>query len=230
MLTWIIVKVILTIIFVKSQGHMSIQSFITNLVLRHQFKRQGKGKLDVNKARHMVNKMAKRYPPPPASIEHKPVAARPEHKLCAAEWLNAPNAKRTIVYFHGGGWVVGAPRTTHRMLAALLALDTGCAVVSVDYRLAPEHPFPTPADDARDALALSPAMQRFAETEMASEIRLKGQRDGLIDALYTRGRLQLDYDAETTRTAAEAFAAKRGDRGGALSGGQQQMLAVAQGL
>lgn len=60
---------------------------------------------------------------------------------------------RLLVWFHGGGWVVGAPRTTHRMLAALLALDTGCAVVSVDYRLAPEHPFPAPADDARDALA-----------------------------------------------------------------------------
>lgn len=60
---------------------------------------------------------------------------------------------RLLVWFHGGGWVVGSPRTTHRMLAALLAQDTGCAVVSVDYRLAPEHPFPAPADDARDALA-----------------------------------------------------------------------------
>ncbi|MBA9872325.1 alpha/beta hydrolase [Ralstonia insidiosa] len=60
---------------------------------------------------------------------------------------------RMLVWFHGGGWVVGAPRTTHRLLATLLAQDTGCAVVSVDYRLAPEHPFPAPADDARDALA-----------------------------------------------------------------------------
>jgi len=56
---------------------MSIQSFVTNLVLRHQFKRQGRGQLDVNTARHMVNKLAKRYPPPPADIDHTPVAARP---------------------------------------------------------------------------------------------------------------------------------------------------------
>lgn len=62
-----------------------------------------------------------------------------------------------------------------------------------------------------DALALSPAMRQFAETEMAPEIRMKGLRDGLIDALYTRGRLQLDYDAEATRTAAEAFQARRGN-------------------
>jgi tetratricopeptide (TPR) repeat protein len=65
--------------------------------------------------------------------------------------------------------------------------------------------------DAQEAMALSPAMKRFAETEMASEIRNKGLRDGLIDALYTKGRLQLDYDAEVTRTAAEAFDARRGN-------------------
>ncbi|MDR7267664.1 tetratricopeptide (TPR) repeat protein [Pelomonas saccharophila] len=65
--------------------------------------------------------------------------------------------------------------------------------------------------DAQEAMALSPAMKRFAETEMASEIRNKGLRDGLIDALYTKGRLQLDYDAEATRTAAEAFDVRRGN-------------------
>lgn len=54
---------------------------------------------------------------------------------------------RLIVYFHGGGWVVGSP-DTHHTVAALLASDTGCAVASVDYRLAPEHPFPAPCDDA----------------------------------------------------------------------------------
>lgn len=65
--------------------------------------------------------------------------------------------------------------------------------------------------DADEAMRLSPAMQRFAETEMAAEIRKKGLRDGLIDALYTKGRLQLDYDSEITRTAAEAFDARRGN-------------------
>ncbi|MCF8207723.1 MAG: hypothetical protein K9J82_21750, partial [Methylotenera sp.] len=103
------------------------------------------------------------------------------------------------------------------LVAAGLALGLpGCAVepkapLPVDVFMDDAFRPPSVAIDARDALALSPAMQRFAETEMASEIRLKGQRDGLIDALYTRGRLQLDYDAETTRTAAEAFAAKRGN-------------------
>ncbi|MFG6469069.1 tetratricopeptide repeat protein [Roseateles sp. BYS87W] len=65
--------------------------------------------------------------------------------------------------------------------------------------------------DASAALALSPAMERFAETEMAAEIRRKGVRDGLIDALYSRAQLQLDYDSDITRTAAEAFEARRGN-------------------
>lgn len=60
-------------------------------------------------------------------------------------------APRLIVYFHGGGWVIGSVQT-HHTVAALLAADTGCAVASVDYRLAPEHPYPAPSDDAADAV------------------------------------------------------------------------------
>ncbi|HEY9105322.1 MAG TPA: hypothetical protein VIN58_01500 [Roseateles sp.] len=65
--------------------------------------------------------------------------------------------------------------------------------------------------DPEEALRLSPAMKRFADTEIAAEVRAKGPRNGLIDALYTKGRLQLDYDSEITRTAAEAFDARRGN-------------------
>jgi len=58
---------------------------------------------------------------------------------------------RLIIYFHGGGWVVGS-HETHHTVAALLASDTGCAVASIDYRLAPEFPFPGPCDDAVEAV------------------------------------------------------------------------------
>ncbi|MEE8614926.1 MAG: tetratricopeptide repeat protein, partial [Roseateles sp.] len=67
-----------------------------------------------------------------------------------------------------------------------------------------------PIDSAR-ALALSPAMKQFADTEMAAQVRHKGARAGLIDALYTRGSLQIRYDAEVTRTASQAFDARRGN-------------------
>ena len=51
-----------------------------------------------------------------------------------------------VVYFHGGGWVSGDPRQSEWWCAGVAA-GAHLAVVSVDYRLAPEHPFPTPAED-----------------------------------------------------------------------------------
>ena len=51
-----------------------------------------------------------------------------------------------IVFFHGGGWVVGSVANRDRGCRDIAAA-TGCCVVSVEYRLAPEHPFPAAADD-----------------------------------------------------------------------------------
>ncbi|TMR13545.1 alpha/beta hydrolase [Nonomuraea turkmeniaca] len=52
-----------------------------------------------------------------------------------------------LVYFHGGGWVFGSVKRNDAA-GRDLAIRTGAVVVSVDYRLAPEHPFPAAADDA----------------------------------------------------------------------------------
>jgi acetyl esterase len=52
----------------------------------------------------------------------------------------------TLAWFHGGGWVIG-DRDTADTTARKLANRAGCTVVSVDYRLAPEHPFPAAIDD-----------------------------------------------------------------------------------
>ena len=51
-----------------------------------------------------------------------------------------------IVYFHGGGWVIG-DLDTHNAFCHVLRQRTGCSVIAVDYRLAPEHPFPAAVDD-----------------------------------------------------------------------------------
>ena len=57
-----------------------------------------------------------------------------------------PETAPAIVYLHGGGWVTG-DLDTHDGSCRLLADESECIVISVDYRLAPEHPFPAAIDD-----------------------------------------------------------------------------------
>ncbi len=66
-----------------------------------------------------------------------------------AEWVDAPGAigAGAILYLHGGGYTVGSVRT-HRALVARLAAATGVRALTVDYRLAPEHPYPAALEDA----------------------------------------------------------------------------------
>ncbi|MFQ5417111.1 MAG: alpha/beta hydrolase [Myxococcota bacterium] len=61
--------------------------------------------------------------------------------------LGAEPPTPLIVYYHGGGWVV-CDLDTHDGVCRFLAEETGSAVLSIDYRLAPEHPFPAAVDDA----------------------------------------------------------------------------------
>jgi len=51
-----------------------------------------------------------------------------------------------LLFFHGGGWVIGSIES-HDDVCRRLARDSGCLVLSVDYRLAPEHKFPAPVED-----------------------------------------------------------------------------------
>jgi acetyl esterase len=58
-----------------------------------------------------------------------------------------PEPSGLLVFYHGGGWVLGT-RDSHDNAARFLALRAGVRVLSVEYRLAPEHPFPAAAEDA----------------------------------------------------------------------------------
>lgn len=66
-----------------------------------------------------------------------------------AEWVTprSGGGGRCVLYLHGGGYTIGSIRT-HRHLAAAVALEAHARVLLVDYRLAPEHPFPAAVDDA----------------------------------------------------------------------------------
>lgn len=83
--------------------------------------------------------------PPPSEVRCTPVDAggRP------AEWVCATGSRdeRTLLYLHGGGYCIGSI-TTHRQLATDLSRAAAARVLLLDYRLAPEHPFPAAVDDA----------------------------------------------------------------------------------
>jgi acetyl esterase len=64
---------------------------------------------------------------------------------------DAPTAGELFVFIHGGGWQVGSVETYDRPIRRL-ANDSGMSVLSVDYRLAPEHPFPAALDDCMTTL------------------------------------------------------------------------------
>ena len=78
-----------------------------------------------------------------ASGPHGAIPLRLYHPLPAVQRTRPPPV---LVYFHGGGWVIG-DLDTHDTLCRELALGAGCAVVAVDYRMAPEHRFPAAVDD-----------------------------------------------------------------------------------
>ncbi len=82
--------------------------------------------------------------PPKVGATHDRVALR-EGVTADVLVPATPGPHPVLVYLHGGGWVAGSPRT-HRKLALRFA-EAGYLVVNVDYRLAPEAPFPAPFDD-----------------------------------------------------------------------------------
>jgi acetyl esterase/lipase len=69
-----------------------------------------------------------------------------------AEWVSAADvdASRAVLYLHGGGYAIGS-LNTHRRLAFDISAASGARVLLLDYRLAPEHPFPAAVDDAATA-------------------------------------------------------------------------------
>jgi monoterpene epsilon-lactone hydrolase len=94
--------------------------------------------------RAAVEQMVQGFPPSPDVKAEKTKAGNVN-----AEWVTAPgaDANRAILYLHGGGYVAGSINS-HRDLAGRLSRAAQARVLVIDYRLAPEHPFPAAVDDA----------------------------------------------------------------------------------
>jgi len=101
-------------------------------------------------------------------------------------------------------------------LILMAALLVGCAntpTVPPPATIFQDALFAPPAQPVRaaDVFAFTPPMQDYLARQVKPQLRLRGQRQGLVDALYTRGQLKLDYDTASTRNAAEAFEARSGN-------------------
>lgn len=97
---------------------------------------------------------AERFPPPPLAERAWATCPTPEAELrvLLQRPEGASSSAPALVYFHGGGFAVADPEATE-LATARLAVSAGATVLSVDYRKAPEHPFPAPFEDAEAALA-----------------------------------------------------------------------------
>lgn len=85
--------------------------------------------------------------PLPEGVRYEPVDAGG----VAAEWITpAAVDNRTVLYLHGGGYVIGSIGS-HRAMIARIAIAARARALAVDYRLAPEHPYPAAVDDATAA-------------------------------------------------------------------------------
>ena len=141
---------------------MSVQAFLTRWYLRSRFKPRPGAVIRVAEARARMARLDRWQMPLPQGVQLQAVPGQPEKGLCPAEWLSVKAPERTVLYFHGGGYFF-CNLQTHRPVVASLSKRAQARVVSIDYRLAPEHPCPAAVDDAltwyREVLRDTPASQ-----------------------------------------------------------------------
>jgi acetyl esterase/lipase len=108
-------------------------------------------------------RIAGEYGPP--SVDTRDLQATgPGGPLRLRLYVPSAEASAALVYFHGGGWVAGG-LDTHDGLCRRLAASSGVKLLAVDYRLAPEHPFPAAFDDALFAVRWAAAQARALDID-----------------------------------------------------------------
>jgi acetyl esterase len=134
------------------------------------------------------------------AVEDRDVAGVPARLYDPAPGETLP----MVVYFHGGGWVVGSVNT-HDGVCRALANRARCRVASVDYRLAPEHPYPAAVEDSWAvtawALAQAPRVAVAGDSAgggLAAVMALRARDTGLPLAFQLLVYPVLDHDFDTS--------------------------------
>ena len=124
---------------------MSIRAALISFIMRRTIKKQFDALEDVVAFRKTMSDSTKMSGSLPAKVTVTPQTIN--GILCEWVTLADTDQNKVLLYLHGGGYVFGSPES-HRDLAWRLAETSGMRVLMVDYRLAPENPFPAAVDDA----------------------------------------------------------------------------------
>ena len=120
----------------------------TRFLLKHylgrKFRKAGRSIPELRKLDESIVRSQR----PPKGTQISPVSVNG----LSAEWIQGPGAgsDAAILHLHGGAFIMGSP-ATHRELAARVSTSAGVRALSLDYRLAPEHPFPAAIEDTLSA-------------------------------------------------------------------------------
>ncbi len=115
------------------------------------------------------------------------LAGRPAEVHVPRGWTDD---RPTVLYLHGGGYVLGSP-ATHRDLISRVAWSTGCRTVALDYRLAPEAPYPAALEDSLAAVAELSADRDRTQLWLAGDSAGGGLSLATLIALRDRGEPQV---------------------------------------
>lgn len=127
---------------------ISMRAAMMRFALRRMFKNRLRFDIPPHVVREKIERLAKRLPPVPPDVSVVDVDAGG----VAGHWLIPENATedRHILYFHGGGYILCSPRT-HLGFTWRIAREARARMLVIDYRLAPEHAFPSQIDDCLTA-------------------------------------------------------------------------------
>jgi monoterpene epsilon-lactone hydrolase len=158
---------------------LSWQAMLLNGFFRFTMKRHGKKPIDVERLRAMTKNTPRRAlaVPPGYKVENLRTDQGLEFDI-ADRLAPRPQASSTVVlYLHGGGYLFGSPKT-HRQVLLAMAKAFDAPVYGLDYRLAPEHPFPAAVEDAAKAY-------RWLRSQFPGSIVLAGDSAGAGLAIAT---------------------------------------------
>src|SRR5262249_53441873 len=138
----------------KEEEHMPLDPECRMLMDQMQGTMRPFNEMSVAEARDAIGALAAAAGAPEevAHVEDRPLPGPAGESPVRVYRPQGAGPLPVLVYFHGGGWVIGSLET-HDPLCRHLANAIGSVVVSVDYRLAPEHPYPAAIEDAHAATA-----------------------------------------------------------------------------